>query len=39
MKEAEPLAEALDQAELRAFDDRLGPDSQAAQVALPELKH
>ncbi len=38
MKEAEHLAGALDQAELRAFDDRLGPNSQAAQLALPEPK-
>ena len=36
MKEAEHLAEDLDQAELEAFDDKLGPNSQAAQLALPE---
>ena len=36
-KDVEHLAEDLDKAELRAFDDRLGPDKQAAQLALPEL--
>ena len=39
MKEAENLAEDLGQAELRAFDDRLGPDKQAAQIAPPELSN
>ena len=38
MKEAEHLAEDLDQAELSAFDDKLGPDGQAAQLTLPEPK-
>ena len=36
MKEAEHFAEALDQAELTAFDDRLAPNSQAAHLAMPE---
>ena len=38
MKEAEHFAQALDQAELRAFDDKLGPHDEAAQLTPPELK-
>ena len=38
MKEAEHLAEALDQAELTAFDDRLALNSQAAHLAMPESR-
>ena len=38
MKEAEHFAGALDQAELRAFYDRLAPNSQAAQLAMPKSR-
>ena len=38
MKETEHVAEDLNQAELRAFDDKLGPNNQAAQHTLPEPK-